>query len=126
MFTFDEIGEMLDIVADEVPLEFYRDLNGGVSLLPDTKTHDQAIDGDLYILGDYHHDSLGRYIFIYYGSLMQVYPQLTAEEMSARLLKLLLHEFTHHLESLTGQHSLEDKDARDLDDYKRRSRRRDK
>ena len=33
--TFDEAGELLDRMAEEFPEEFYSNLNGGISLLPD-------------------------------------------------------------------------------------------
>ncbi len=32
MITFDECGAMLDEIADSMPYELYRDLNGGISL----------------------------------------------------------------------------------------------
>jgi hypothetical protein len=118
MLTFDEIGEILDEVAAELPQDFYRELNGGVNLLPVTKYHEQSRNGDLYILGEYCRDAMGRYINIYYGSLTANFPYLEAAEMRARLKQLLIHEFTHHLESLAGEHSLEDRDDARLDDYK--------
>ena len=39
MITFEELGEMLDEIADSMPYELYRDLNGGLSLLPQSKVH---------------------------------------------------------------------------------------
>jgi predicted Zn-dependent protease with MMP-like domain len=120
MFTIDEISDMLDGAATELPEEFYRELNGGISLLPETKMRDDPIASDLYILGEYHNDAMGRYIVIYYGSLSRVFPHYTAEQMQARLKQLLIHEFTHHLESLAGEHGLEDKDQEQLDGYRRR------
>jgi hypothetical protein len=112
---------LLDEAASELPPEFFGELNGGVSLLPEAKFHEADMAGDLYILGEYRHDSMGRYIVIYYGSLRAVYPDMGARAMRARLKKLLLHEFTHHLESLAGEHGLEDKDAVSIAGYKARS-----
>ena len=35
VLTFDEVGERLDAMAEEFPPVFYRELNGGISLLPE-------------------------------------------------------------------------------------------
>ena len=119
MFSFDEIGEILDEVAEEVPEQFFERLNGGVSLLPETRLHPEDVAGNLYTLGEYHHDQMGRYIYIYYGSLTQTFPQLDRDGMRAELRRVLFHEFTHHLESLAGERGLEYKDAMDVAEYKR-------
>ncbi|MDR0838782.1 MAG: metallopeptidase family protein [Oscillospiraceae bacterium] len=118
MFTIDDIGAMLDDLATELPQEFYNELNGGVNLLPETKMYDDPRAGELYILGEYHHDVMGRYIVVYYGSLMVKYEHCTAAQMRESLRKLLIHEFTHHLESLAGEHGLEDKDEERLEGYR--------
>lgn len=49
MITFDECGAMLDEIADSMPYELYRDLNGGISLLPQLKVHPKALNNDLFI-----------------------------------------------------------------------------
>ena len=53
MYQFEEIAQMLDEIADSMPYELYRELNGGISLLPQAKIHPQALRNDLYILGEY-------------------------------------------------------------------------
>jgi hypothetical protein len=121
VFTIDEISALLDEAACEIPPELYGELNGGVNLLPDAKNH--AADG-LCVLGEYRHDGMGRYIVIYYGSICAIYPQLGRAEMKERLKKLLLHELTHHIESLAGEHGLDDKDRRDIERYMRGKRER--
>ena len=73
MFTIEETNEMLDEIADSLPFELYRDLNGGIVLLPEEKIHPKAIDNDLFIMGEYCTSSIGRYIKIYYGSFCRVY-----------------------------------------------------
>ena len=35
MLTFNQAGDLLDQMAERFPPEFYRDLNGGISLLPE-------------------------------------------------------------------------------------------
>ncbi|MDR1588991.1 MAG: metallopeptidase family protein [Oscillospiraceae bacterium] len=119
MFTIDEISALLDEAAYEIPQELYGELNGGVNLLPETKYHAADTSGGLCVLGEYRHDGMGRYIVIYYGSLCESYPRMGRGAMKERLKKLLLHELTHHIESLAGEHGLEDKDRRDIERYKR-------
>lgn len=121
--TIDEVKAMLDDIDDELPEVFYKDLNGGVILSPDTKLHPASeANHPLYILGEYHYEprGLGRYIVIFYGSFMKTCAHLKPEQLRKRLRKTVLHEFTHHLESLAGERGLEIKDAQDLVKYKRR------
>ena len=117
MFSIDEVNEMLDEIAAELPDEIFIDLNGGVSLLPETKRSSADPSGCLFTLGEYHRDQMGRYIVIYYGSVLAVHGNSTREELYAELKKLLAHELTHHLESLAGDRDLEIEDERNLDDY---------
>lgn len=126
MISFDEVGIILDDIAAELPEDFYRDLNGGIILSPEIKTHSESNEPNyLYILGEYHNEQrgLGRYIIIYYGSFIKLYPYLQPDQQRERLRKVLLHEFTHHLESLAGERGLEIKDRIDLEKYKKRFKR---
>lgn len=123
MITFDEVGAILDGIADELPEEFYRQLNGGIILLPETKLHPQSVDpGNLYILGEYHNQrmGLGRYIAIYYGSFIKVHGSAGLQQQKEQLRKVLLHEFTHHIESLAGEYELEIKDAIAMEKYRQK------
>ena len=118
MYTIDDIANMLDNIVDEIPLELFKDLNGGIILLEEYKTHPES-PGNLFILGEYHHRyDMGRYICIYYGSFMHLYRHLRPEKLRARLKETLLHEFTHHLESLAGEKGLEIQDKIDLQRYR--------
>ena len=110
---------MLDEAAAQLPAEVFHKLNGGVSLLPGTVMSTKDPDGGLYTLGEYRYDQMGRYIYIYYGSICTVYPHITAGQMRQRLKDLLAHELTHHLESLAGERDLEIQDAIDMDKYLR-------
>jgi hypothetical protein len=115
--------EMLDELAAELPERFYRELNGGILLLPETRLSPEAIDGDLYTLGEYHYSySMGRYITIYYGSFDALYGHLAPQEIKDRLRGTLRHEFTHHLESLAGEKDLEIEDERQLARYRYRAK----
>ena len=117
MFTIEEINIMLDEIAAELPDGVFRELNGGVSLLDETKRSVKDPDGRLFTLGEYRRDQMGRYIVIYYGSLIAVYGYSSQEKMRKHLRDVLTHELTHHLESLAGDKSLEIKDAKDIHDY---------
>ena len=117
MFSIEEINTQLDEIAAELPAEIFRDLNGGVCLLAETKISDKDPSGGLYTLGEYRRDQMGRYINIYYGSLIAVYGGFSHKKMRKCLRDVLTHELTHHLESLAGDRSLEIEDEMDLDDY---------
>ena len=117
MFTIDEVNEMLDEIASELPEEIFRDLNGGVSLLAESKKSEKDPSGGLYTLGEYRRDQMGRYIVIYYGSLTAVYGSSSYNKMRKHLRDVLTHELTHHLESLAGERDLEIEDEMDLYDY---------
>lgn len=118
MISIDEMEIMLDEIASEMPQDFYKDLNGGILLLPEMKLHAKSQGNDLYILGEYYRDgNLGRYIAIYYGSFNIVYGYLSNENLREQLRKTLKHEFRHHLESKAGDKSLEDQDAQDIAKY---------
>lgn len=43
MVTFEECAQMLDEIADSMPQELFRDLNGGMSLEPQAKLHPQSV-----------------------------------------------------------------------------------
>lgn len=102
MITFDECGAMLDEIADSMPYELYRDLNGGISLLPQLKVHPKALNNDLFIFGEYIRNSLGNAIVFYYGSINRVYGSLDNEEYRKKLVEILHHEVRHHNEYLAG------------------------
>ena len=126
MITIDEMSVLLDEVAEELPEEVFHRLNGGVSLLNEIKKSRADPDGGLYTLGEYHHNQMGRYIVLYYGSIRIVHGHEPRERLKENLKKLLSHELTHHLESLAGERDLEIKDKTDLEDYFMTKRRRSK
>ncbi len=127
MVSIDEMQAMLDDVAQAFPEEFFTRLNGGIILMPQAKRDRRKGAEGLYILGEYHSGgNLGRYIAIYYGSFERVYGHLSKERLAEQLDGTLKHEFTHHLESLSGERGLEIEDERFLADYlKRQSHRKD-
>ncbi|MCL1849604.1 MAG: metallopeptidase family protein [Clostridiales bacterium] len=111
MLSFEEVGEILDAIAEEVPKEFYHGLNGGILLLPECKQNPDDSAYGLYIMGEYVRNHMGRYIVIYYGSFAEVYRYGgSPERIKEELRETLFHEFTHHVESLAGLRYLEIKD----------------
>lgn len=109
---------MLDELAAELPEVFFSELNGGVNLLPDVVPSPHARGDDLYILGHYcRGGAMGRYINIYYGSMVRVHGHLDREQFRAKLREVLRHEFRHHMESLGGERGLEKEDEDFIDEY---------
>ncbi len=120
--TIEEVHEMLDKIATEIPVEFFEKLNEGVVLLEEYKIHPESRDrNSLYIMGEYSRSVTGRNIKIYYGSFRNVYRGISKEALYENLKETLLHEFTHHLESLAGERGLEIKDSQDMKKYRERS-----
>lgn len=117
MFTIDETNYMLDEIADSLPYQLYNKLSGGIVLLPQAKIHPQAINNDLYILGEYCTSSIGRNIRIYYGSLAKVYSTCTKSEYYNHLRDVLVHEVRHHVEALAGYRDLIVYDHIQINDY---------
>ena len=123
MVTIEEAEDILESVAENLPPEFYKELNGGILLLPDVKISKQPWGENLYTLGEYIvSSSMGKYIAIYYGSFEYVFGDSVSRQMIAEeLRKTLLHEFTHHLEHLAGEKKLEIEDERRLRMYRDRA-----
>ncbi|MFA5522889.1 MAG: metallopeptidase family protein [Tissierellales bacterium] len=118
--SIDEVHEMLDQIAEEIPPYFFKQLNGGIVLLPEYKIHSESGDEDtLHILGEYCRSITGRHIVIYYGSFEKVHAGESNLTLRKKLKDILLHEFTHHLESLAGERGLEIKDYYDIQEYKK-------
>ena len=121
MITLDEMEAMLNDIAEKLPKEIFKGLNGGIVLLPEFKENPIGRNNDLYILGEYHGGGiLGRYITIYYGSFMRVNGHFNKESMREKLAHTLKHEFVHHLESMAGERDLEIEDAKFISDYLKR------
>jgi len=121
MLTFDRVGELLDAIADAFPQVLFRDLNGGVNLIPDAVEDPDFPEGEIYIMGEYCDDALGRYINLYYGSFAALAQKEDWAEVdwTAELRTTLSHELTHHMEALGGVHGLDDRDAAEIEEFRR-------
>lgn len=119
MYTIDAVEAMLSQIVDEIPGMYFEQLNGGVILLEACKEHPES-QGDLYIMGEYcNRRDLGRNIGIYYGSFMRVYGNAPEALLRLKLRESLLHELTHHLETLAGERGLVIQDQMQLAEYRR-------
>lgn len=116
--NIDTVQIWLDEIAESLPDEIFRDLNGGISLLPYHKISPYAKADDLFIMGEYSVNRyLGRMINIYYGSIIRVYGNTPDQVLKRELRRILCHELIHHLESLAGERDLEKYDAQRLRRY---------
>ena len=96
-------------------------LDGGVQLEEQALPDPDFPHGQMYILGEYCDDLLGQYINLYYGSFAALaeredWGQETWED---ELYTTLSHELTHHMEGRGGLHALDDRDAEELEEYRR-------
>ena len=117
MFTIEETNEMLDEIADTLPEPLFRELSGGIILLPQFKIHPKAVDNDLYILGEYSRSSIGTLIKIYYGSFARIYGNASREYYYEQLRRVLVHELRHHNETLAGYRDLIVYDEKRIAEY---------
>ena len=118
--SIDEYRKIISDLQDELPEEFFRDLNGGVIVTEAMVIPDYARGNDLYTMGQYQVFSGIRQIIMFKGSFDRVYPHADAEEARKILRGILRHEFRHHLEALGGIHnssSLEAQDEREKQAY---------
>lgn len=123
MISFERFEEITYELAQQLPEELFRKLDGGVMAREGVRIHPEAVSGDLFILGEYHRDPhLGRFVVLYYGSFMRVYGSLGENELRREMWRVLRHEFLHHLESLAGERGLEIQDAVQLAAYRRAHR----
>ncbi len=120
MVSFERFEEMTYELAQQLPPELFRRLDGGVMAREEVKIHPEAVADDLLILGEYHRDPhLSRFVVLYYGSFMRSYGHLDEAGLRKEMWRVLRHEFLHHIESLAGERGLEIRDAVQLAQYKK-------
>lgn len=122
MVTLDRFEELAEEAISDVPEEFFEHLNGGIVIVDRVKNHEDSVpERPLYVMGEYTQSRMmGRHILLYYGSFMKIYGDLDEKAVVPVIRATILHEFTHHLESLSGEKDLEIKDKIKLSDYKRK------
>jgi len=118
--NIERFESLLELIAQELPVEFYKELNGGILVLPDVKVSEYARNNDLYVMGQYNSSpSMGRYIEMFYGSFYKQYATEPTSVWISRMRDVLRHEFRHHLESLAGENGLEIEDEAMIKAYLR-------
>ena len=120
MLSIDEVNEILDDHYEQIPMELFAWLNGGVVLLEEALPDPEAGE-DVYVMGEYCCDEMGRYIKIYYGSFAALLADEPRKVWEEELWITLRHELTHHMEGLAGERSLERKDSEQLEQFRAES-----
>ncbi|WP_455582373.1 metallopeptidase family protein [Dysosmobacter sp.] len=120
ILSIDEVNDILDAAAESLPPALFGGLNGGVNLLEEERNDSEFPRGAMYLLGEYCDDSLGRYINLYYGSFAALARResWSREDWAAELEETLCHELTHHMETLSGLHALDDRDEAELEQWR--------
>lgn len=108
--SYEQMGDWLEEIVQEFPESFFEDLGGGIQLEERALQDPDFPPGEIYVMGEYVHDLLGRYILLYYGSFAALLPDEDEEGWKDEIFATVAHEFTHHLEETAGLHSLDDKD----------------
>lgn len=108
--TYNQMGDWLEEIVQEFPEAFFEDLDGGIQLEEKALPDPDFPPDEMYIMGEYVHDNLGRYILLYYGSFAALLEEEDAEVWKDEIFATVAHEFTHHLEETAGLHALDDKD----------------
>ena len=109
--TYEQMGDWLEEIAQQFPEAFFEGMDGGIKLEEGELPDPEFPPGEMYIMGEYCHDMLGRYIVLYYGSFVQLFDQEDETVWKEEIFATVAHEFTHHMEETAGLHSLDDKDA---------------
>lgn len=120
VLSIDEVNDLLDELAERFPPALFDELNGGVNLLEDALPDPEFPPGDMFILGEFCEDELGRYINLYYGSFAALAQaeHWSRETWLTELRTTLAHELTHHMERRGGLHALDDRDEQELFQYR--------
>ena len=119
-YTFDQVADLLDEMAEQFPPALFEELNGGILLQEEEKPDPLFPEGEIFFMGEYIQDPyMGRSIHLYYGSFLASArnEDWSEETWREELCTTLAHELTHHIESLGGVHGLDDKDEEDLQRY---------
>ena len=111
ILTYEQMGDLLEEIAAQFPDVFFQDLNGGIQLEEEALPDPDFPEGEMYIMGEYCHDLLGRYILLYYGSFVALLADEDEDVWREELFVTIAHEFTHHMEDTAMLHALDDKDA---------------
>lgn len=108
--SYEQMGDWLEEIAETFPAPFFQDLDGGIQLEEQVLPDPNFSPGEMYIMGEYVHDMLGRYILLYYGSFAALLKEEDEAGWREEIFATVAHEFTHHMEETAGLHGLDDQD----------------
>ena len=114
--SYETMGDWLEEISQKFPDAFFEELDGGIQLEEQELPDPDFPPGEMYIMGEYCHDMLGRYIVLYYGSFAALLAEEDEETWKDEIFATVAHEFTHHIEGLAGERGLEIKDEAFLED----------
>ena len=117
ILSIDRCYDILDRLVEEYPPQLLDSLNGGILLLEEAMPDPEAGE-DVFIMGEYCWDELGRYIVLYYGSFVELLSEENEGVWEDELRVTLRHELTHHVEGLAGERSLEYRDSAQLEEFR--------
>ena len=119
-YTFEQVADLLDEIADQFPPALFTELNGGIILEQEAKEDPLFPPGEMFFMGEYITDPyLGQCMSLYYCSFLNSARREDWDEETwqEELYLTLSHELTHHMEFLANSHGLDDKDEEDLMRY---------
>lgn len=119
-YNIDDVYQILSDIVDETDQDLFDGLNGGVVLNEEIKYHDESINNDLVVLGQYKRFGVVKQIVIYYGSITNLYPHFNKEQLKIRLKELLDHELRHHIEYKAGVDDLVVEDRIFINEHKKK------
>jgi hypothetical protein len=102
--------ETADRIVSALPPVLFRQLNGGVLVVPGARS-----DGEYLVMGEYIEDpGLGSIIVLYYGSFAEELEDASEDQWIEEIEETVLHELRHHVESLAGVDYLGEEEEREL------------
>ena len=115
--TFREIvSEEMDLMPQYV----FDELSGGVLVEERVRLSPDSVDDDLFLMGLYKWDGLGKQVTLFYGSFVEVYGASEEAVYRKHIRETLRHEFRHHMETragIFGKGSLLEEDAQRREKY---------
>lgn len=108
--TYEQMGDWLEDIVAQFPSAFFEELDGDIQLENQVLRDTRVPKKQMYIMGHYIHDRLGRYIRLYYGSFAAVLGDAEEQVWKDQIFSTVAHEFTHHMEESAGLHALADQD----------------
>lgn len=113
-----QFSEMADQIVDEIPSHLLEELNGGISVVAETKR-----SGSFLVMGEYiRHGMLGSIVLLYYGSFAELLGDAAIDSWRHELRSTIRHELRHHLETSAGIDDLVQEENRERAQWKAKNK----